>query len=58
MKKQYKSGELVNYEGRTAVKIGENKYLNFFGIGFNHEDALKIANHFCKKVIDSTQAAN
>ena len=50
----YQIGELVNFEGCTAIKVGENKFLDFFGIGFNYDDAVKIAKRFCKKVIDST----
>lgn len=53
--KIYDHGELVNHEGRTAIKIGENRYLNFYGIGFNYDDAQKIAANFCRKVTDSTK---
>lgn len=54
-RKVYQTGELVNYEGRTAIKVGENRYLEFSGIGFDYKDAVIIANSFCKKVIDRTK---
>jgi len=53
--KIYQTGKLVSHEGRTAVQVGDNKFLNFYGLGFNYEDAVKIANHFCKEVIDLTK---
>jgi hypothetical protein len=53
--KPYEHGELINHEGRTAIKVGENRYLNFYGIGFDYVDAKKIAAHFCQKVTDRTK---
>lgn len=53
--KIYEHGELINREGRTAIKVGENRYLNFYGTGFDYGDAKKIAAYFCRKVTDSTK---